>query len=150
MIEAVKEDYILELKEGLSEYSSVTLIKILEHLRVNYALMDDMIYNELMTCFCEAPDLDVPIDKYFRKQQECQLLPQDSTDPITEQVMVIQLTTLLGASGLIFQAVTKFKNQPDPLDKLWEPTKAWMRKALRELKSKSKLEGSHSLSNGSG
>ena len=48
LLELIDEDYILELKEGLSEYSSVTLVEILTHLRDEYAPMDDIIYMELL------------------------------------------------------------------------------------------------------
>ena len=54
--------------------------------------------------------------------------------------MFIQLTTHMGNSGLINQAVTKFKRQTDPADKTWTKAKAWMRLALRELKADSDLE----------
>ena len=37
LLESIDEDYILELKEGLSEYSSVALVEILTHLRNEYA-----------------------------------------------------------------------------------------------------------------
>ena len=69
LLELIDEDYILELKEGLSEYSSVTLVEILTHLRDEYAPMDGVIYMELLAQFREPPDFDAPIDKYLRKQQ---------------------------------------------------------------------------------
>ena len=66
-----------------------------------YATMDGVVYKDLMKRFREPPGMDAPIDKYFRKQQECQLRSQDSDDPITDKGMVIQLTTSLGETGLI-------------------------------------------------
>ena len=89
LLEAIDKDYILELKEGLSKYSGVKLVAILKHLREEYAPMDDVIYIGLLEKFREPPDLDVPIDKYYRKQQECQLLAADFIDPITDQGLVI-------------------------------------------------------------
>ena len=117
LIEAIDEDYILELREGRSGYSGRTLLEILKHLRAEYAAMDDVVYKELMARFREPPDMDVPIDKYFRKQEECQLISQDSDDPITEKGMVIQLTTHLSETGLINKQVTKFKKQTEPEEK---------------------------------
>ena len=101
VIEAIDEDYILESKEGQSGYSDVTLLEILKHLRNEYATMDDVVYKELMRRFREPPDMDALIDKYFRKQEECQLRSQDADDPITDKRMAIQLTTHMGETGLI-------------------------------------------------
>ena len=141
LIAAIDEGFILELKKGLSGYSGVTLLEIITHLKTNYAVMDDGIYNNLMARFREPPDLDQPIDIYFQKQHECKLLSQDSVDPITDGGLIIQLTTHMSASGLINKSVTKFKQQPLDTDKTWDKAKAWMRRALRELKTESKLEG---------
>ena len=55
------------MKEGRSGYSDVTLLQILKHLRTEYATMDDVVYKDLMKRFREPPDMDAPIDKYFRK-----------------------------------------------------------------------------------
>ena len=85
--------------------------------------------------------MDAPIDKYFRKQQECRLRSQDSDDPITDKGMVIQLTTRLGQTGLINKQVTKFRNQTDTADKTWDNAKKWFRKALKELRDEARLEG---------
>jgi len=141
LIAAVDEGFILELKKGISGYNSCTLLEILAHLRKNYAVMDDAVYNELMTRFREPPNFDEPIDIYFQKQHKCKLLSQDSIDPITDGGLVIQLTTHMSASGLINSSVTKFKNLPLSADKTWEKAKAWMRRALKEKQTESKLEG---------
>ena len=79
--------------------------------------MDDSVYQDLMERFRRPPDMDVPIDKYYRKQEECQLISQDSDDPITDKGMVIMLTTHLSQTGLINKQVTKFKKQSDPTEK---------------------------------
>ena len=51
--------------------------------------MDDVVYKGLMMRFREPPDMDAPIDKYFQKQQECQLRSQDADDPVTDKGMAI-------------------------------------------------------------
>ena len=141
LIEAVDEDYILELKEGISEYSGVSLLDILNHLRTEYGPMTDTVFKALMKRFREAPDMNLPIDKYFRKQEECRLLSQDADDPITDKGMVVQLTTHMGETGLVNKSVTKFKKQPDQADKTWAKGKVWFRKALKELREEAKLAG---------
>ena len=140
LIAAVDEDYILELKQGRSGYSGVSLLSILNHLRTEYATMDDVVFKDLMSKFREPPDMDAPIDKYFRKQQECHLRSQDADDPITDKGMVIQLTTHLGETGLINKQVTKFKKQT-AAEKTWDKAKKWFRRSLRERRDEAKLEG---------
>ena len=92
-IEAVDEDYILELKQGIQEWNGRTLLDLLTHVRSNYATMDDIVYNSITKSFAEPPDMDLPIDKYFTKQEECRLLASNSDNPITDATMVLQLTT---------------------------------------------------------
>ena len=36
--------------------------------------------------------MDLPIDKYFAKQDECRMLVADTENPITVATMVLQLT----------------------------------------------------------
>ena len=66
VIEAIDEDYILELKEGRSGCSGITLLEILKHLRNEYATIDDVVYKGLMKRFREPPDMGALIDKYLR------------------------------------------------------------------------------------
>ena len=47
--------------------------------------MDGVVYKDLMKRFRKLPDMDAPIDKYFRKQQKCQFRSQDFDDPISER-----------------------------------------------------------------
>ena len=103
--------------------------------------MDDVVYKGLMKRFREPPDMDAPIDKYFQKQQECQLRSQDSDDPITDKGMVIRLTTHMGETGLINKQVAKFCNQTEAVDKTCDKAKKWFRKALKELRNEARLQG---------
>ena len=89
LIEAINEDYILKKKEGISGYHGRKLFELLQHLCSEYAPMDDLVYQQLMKRFRQAPGMDAPIDRYFRKQEECCILSQDSDDPITEKGMVL-------------------------------------------------------------
>ena len=94
-VAAIDEDYIVELKQGLSEYDGRTLRELLAHYK-KYGKMDDTVHSKIMETFREAPDLDVPIDKYFAKQEECQKLVVDTDNPINDAAMVLQLTQHLG------------------------------------------------------
>ena len=61
--------------------------------------MDNIFYNSMTKLFAEPPDMDLPIDKYFTKKEECRLLASDSDNPITDATMVLQLTTHMSATG---------------------------------------------------
>ena len=139
-IEAIDEDYILELKQGIQEWNGRTLLDLLTHVRTNYATMDDLVYNDIMKKFAEPPDMDLPIDKYFTKQDECMLLASDSDNPITDAAMVLQLTTHMAATGMINRSVTKFKRQAKP-DKTWKKGKIWFRHDLKAIADEAKAEG---------
>ena len=52
-IEAIDEDYILELKQGIQEWNGRTLLNLLTHVHLNYATMDDIVYNSITKSFAE-------------------------------------------------------------------------------------------------
>ena len=139
-IEAIDEDYILELKQGIQEWNGRSLLDLLTHVRTNYATMDDLVYNDIMKRFSEPPDMDLPIDKYFTKQDECYLLASDSDNPITDAAMVLQLTTHMAATGMINRSVTKFKRQAKP-ERTWKKGKIWFRRDLKAISDEAKAAG---------
>ena len=139
-IEAIDEDYILELKQGIQEWNGCTLIDLLIHVRLNYVTMDDIVYNSITKSFAEPPDMDLPIDKYFTKQEECRLLASDLDNPITDVAMVLQLTTHMSATGIIKRSVTKFKRQGKP-EKTWTKGKTWFRRDLKVITDEVKGSG---------
>jgi hypothetical protein len=55
--------------------------------------MDDLVYTETMKRFTEPPGMDLPIEKYSTKQDECILLASNFDNPIFDAAMVLQLTT---------------------------------------------------------
>ena len=63
--------------------------------------MTNTVYKYLMKRVRQLPDMNVTIDKYFTKQEECRLLSQESDDTITNKGMVIQLTIHMGETGLL-------------------------------------------------
>ena len=76
--------------------------------------MGDLVYNDIMKRVVEPPDMDLPINKYFTKQDECMLLASNSDNPITDAAMILQLTTHMATTGTINRSVTKFKRQAKP------------------------------------
>ena len=94
-IDAIDEDYVVELKEGLHEYDGRTLRELLDHVH-KYAKMDDEVHRHIMNNFQQPPNMDLPIDKYFAKQEECRQLVADNKNPITDAAMVLQLTQHMG------------------------------------------------------
>jgi hypothetical protein len=139
-IEAIDKDHILELKQGIQEWNGCTLLDLLTHVHTNYAAIDDLVYNEIMKGFTEPPNMDLPIDKYFTKQDKCQLLASDSDNSISDTEMVLQLTTYMCATGMINRSVTKFKRHAAP-DKTWKKGKTWFRCNLKAIADEAKAAG---------
>ena len=74
---------------------------MLDHLFANYAKLDYPVINQNLERFNEPPDMDLPIDAYFSKQEGCQEITEDSDVKITDEMMVKKLTTHMGKTGLI-------------------------------------------------
>ena len=87
LLDAVDENYLRE--------------ELLNHLFSNYVKMDDPVINRNMERFNEPPDMDLSIDNYFSKQEECQETAEDTYVKITDEMMVHKLTTHIGKAGLI-------------------------------------------------
>ena len=96
----------------MREYDATTLQELIEHVFSNYGRMDDHLVNENRTRWDEPPDMDIPIDTYFAKQEECKLLSMDSETPITDADLAQKLTTHMGKTGLVSRPTLKFKKLP--------------------------------------
>ena len=68
--------------------------------------------------FAEPPNLSVPIDVYFEKQEECQRQAEGSDDPITDGDMVRMLQKHIGDSGTLTKKRVKF-NKRDKAEQTW-------------------------------
>ena len=97
--------------------------------------MDDPVINRNMERFNEPPDMDLSIDNYFSKQEECQEIAEDTDVKITDKMMVQKLTTHMGKTGLIGSDTYKFKQQQQSADRTWKKANKWYRNALAKLKS---------------
>ena len=102
--------------------------------------MDDLVYNNIMKRFAEPPDMDLPIDKYFTKQDKYMLLASESDKPISNAAMILQLITHMAATGMINRSVTKFKRQAKP-DKTWKKGKIWFCHDLKAITDEAKVAG---------
>ena len=96
--------------------------------------MDEPVINRNMERFNEPSGMDLPIDDYFSKQEECQEIAEDTDIKITGEMMVQKLTARMGKTGLIGSGNYKFKQQ-QPADKMWKKAKKWYRDAIAKLKS---------------
>ena len=84
--------------------------------------MDNLVYNDIIKIFSEPPDIDLPINTYSTKQDECYRLANDSDNPITNAAMFPQVTFHMAATGMINRSVTKFKRQAKP-ERTWKKGK---------------------------
>ena len=122
----------MELKEGVHEYDDRTLRELLQHLR-KYAKMDDVIHIAIMSQSREAADMELPIDKYFAKQEECRRLVADTENPITEAAMVMQINQHIRKIPGLGKRVIKFKKKPVNQRK-WANAKTYYHEAVEDLK----------------
>ena len=138
-LEAIDEDYVVELKEGMREYDGRRLRELLHHLR-KYGKMDDTVHDAIMKRFEEAPNMDLPIDKYFAKQEECRRLVADTDNPVTDAAMVMQFTQHLGRIAELSKKVVKFRKKSAD-DRKWDGAKTYFRDAIEDLEDENKALG---------
>ena len=139
-IDAIEECYIKELREGYSEYDNRSLFDLIEHVRSKYAMLDDHVLEDIMAVFEEPPDLSVPIDVYFEKQEECQRQAEGSDYKITDGDMVKMLQKHMGNSGTLTKKKIKFDKKAK-LQRTWDNGKEFYREALEDLEEAAKCAG---------
>ena len=139
-IKTIDEDCILELEQRIQEWNGCTLLGPLTHVCTKYTTMDNLVYNKTMKRFTELPDNDLPLNKYFTKQDECQLIASNFDNLISSASMVLQLTTYMGATEMINRSVTKVKHQVKP-DKTWKKSKTWFLCDLKAIIDKATVTG---------
>ena len=67
ILEAVPEDYYLELNAGVLRYDGSTVYDLLTHVFTNYAKLNDHLVISNKKEFEEAPDLTRPINTYYKQ-----------------------------------------------------------------------------------
>ena len=145
LIEAVDEEYYMELYDNIFRYDRVNPADFLAHILKYYAVIDDDVLEANKKEFEEAPDMSQPIDVYFRKQERCRQLATDGSVPISEADMVLKLQIHMGKSGMVNGAYTKWKRKAS-VDCKWAPGKIFFRLALKEAGNITKLAGESDFS----
>ena len=46
------------------------LFELIEHIKVKYGTLGDHVLDDILAMFAEPPDLSLPIDVYYEKQEE--------------------------------------------------------------------------------
>ena len=124
--------FILELRKVLLQYDGRTTYDILEHVFTNYARIDDTLILKNRKEFEEAPDFSLPLNVYFKKQEDCQKLAADVEFPINEADMVLQLQTHVGSTGMINAKYSTWKKKS--LTNLgWKHANTHIRAALKDV-----------------
>ena len=129
--------HIKELRQGYSEYNNRSLFELIEHVKTKYAMLDDQVLEDIMVVFAEPPDLSVPIDVYYEKQEECQRQAEVSDDPIKDGDMVRMLQKHMGDSGTLTKKKTKF-DKKDTADRTLANGKEFSCGALEDLEKEAK------------
>jgi hypothetical protein len=91
LLEAVDEEYYMELYDDVFRYDRVKPVDFLDHILACYADLDDETLEKNKKEFEEPPDMSKPIDVYFRKQERCMKIAADGAIPISEGEMVQKL-----------------------------------------------------------
>jgi len=145
LLEAVDEEYYMELYDNIFRYDRVDPADFLSHILKYYAAIDDDVLEENKKAFEEPPDMSQPIDLYFRKQERCRQLSVDGKVPISQPEMVLQLQIHMGKSGMVNGAYTKWKRKATA-DRQWAPGKIFFRQAIKEAGNITKLAGESEFS----
>ena len=111
-LEAVPEEYYLELNAGVLLYDGSTMYDLLTHVLTNCAKLDDHLVISNKKEFEEAPHLTRTIDTYYKRMEDFQKLAANGEVLITEAEMVVQLQTHLGATGMMNDKYLKWKVKP--------------------------------------
>ena len=139
-LDAIDEDYIVEQKEYMREYDGIPLKKLLQHVKEKYAKMDDETHRKIMEEFEQAPDMSLPIDKYFAKQEKCKRLVFSTDNPIKDEDMVLLLNRHMGAVPELSKKTVKFRKKQKS-DKTWKKAKEYYREALDDVDQENKCMG---------
>ena len=141
-MDAVEECYFKELRQGYSEYDNRSLYDLIKHVKDKYATLDDHVLEDIMTVLAEPPDLTMPIDVYYAKQEECQRQAEASEDPIRDSDMVRMLQKHMGDSGTLTKKKIKFDKKPRA-DRTWANGKEFYREALEDIEEAAKCAGTN-------
>ena len=139
-MKAIEECYIKELPEGYSEYDNGSLFELIERVKNKYVILDDCVLENIMAVFAGPPDLSMPINVYYAKQEECQRQGEASDDPVKDGDMVRMLQKHMGDSGTLIKKEIKF-DKKDKADRTWKNGKELCREALEDLKKEAKRAG---------
>ena len=148
LIEAVDEDYYMELYDNLFRYDRIEPVVFLEHILKHYAVIDDDVLEANTKEFNNPPDMSLPIDIYFRKQERCRQLAADGGVSISEPDLVLKLQIHMGKSGMVNGAYTKWKRKTS-VERTWDAGKAFFRLAIKEAGNITKMSGEHDFSTNS-
>ena len=91
VLDAINDEYYMELKHSIFRYDCVVVINLIDHLFTNYKKIDDLTLQANKLTFAKPPNLSKPIDAYFHKQEKYQQLAANGVVPIGEPDMVLQL-----------------------------------------------------------
>ena len=139
LLGAFEEEFYMELKECIYSYDKVDPKALLNHIFKNYVKIDNSTIFANKCSFDEPPNMSRPIDVYFCKQEECQILETNGGIPITEAEMVSVFKKQMGATGLVVGAYTKWQSKSKS-NRTWKNRKKFFRESLwdRESRKKSK------------
>ena len=106
--QALDKEYYMELKDSIFKFSKVTAKQLMTHILTNYAMVDDEMIQNNQDTSDAAPDLSMPIDMYFKKQERCRQISIDGGIEIYDVNMVQKMQLHVGKTGLISSKYKKW------------------------------------------
>ena len=83
-------------------------------------------------------DFSLPLDVYFKRQEDCQKLTADGEVPINEAYIVLQLQIHVGPTGIINAKYATWKNK-SLTDRGWKDDKKYFLAALKGVSEITRL-----------
>ena len=138
LLNSLPKAFIMELCEGSRQYNRSTTFDIMEHAFTNYAKINDTVILKNRKEFEEAPGFLLPLDIYFKKQEDCYKLSADGKFPISEADMVLKLQTNDGSTDMISTRYAAWENK-SLADCGWKDRKKYFRAALKDMSKITRL-----------
>ena len=133
IVKCVDDDYMCDIKDEMFDYEGLSVHDMYDHLFAVYGEIGLKLKKETMEKFRSEPEWELPTDKYFKRQQECQTIMDDSNVPILEPIMVDQMVQHFAERGVIKNSRHKWERHlhDNPTQNNWEDAKKWHREKLR-------------------
>ena len=133
LIKAVDEVYLKAIQHPITEYTSLTLITMLQHLYDTYGKITEERLEKNREEMTATYDVAVPIDNLFTRIEECVDFADAARSPYSQAQILSISFLIIQKTGLFNKECRKWRKK-DPADKTWALFKAHFREAYDDYK----------------